>query len=72
MFLLEFEWLFLISLHNQTVVNNLTFRKVMQRKTNDHPAGKNVLLNSEYTDTRTETASLIINCNTSLYDVKKN
>ena len=50
MFLLEFEWLFLISLHNQTVGNNLTFRKVMQRKTNDHPAGKNVLLNSEYTE----------------------
>ena len=61
MFLLEFEWLFLISLHNQTVVNNLT-RKVMQRKTNDHPAGKNVLLNSEYTDTRTAFSSLIINC----------
>lgn len=57
MFLLEFEWLFLISLHNQTVVNNLTFRKVMQRKTSDHPAGKNVLLKSEYTDTRTAFSS---------------
>ena len=34
----------------------------MQRKTNDHPAGKNVLLNSEYTDTRTAISSLIINC----------
>ena len=30
----------------------------MQRKTNDHPAGKNV----EYTDTRTAFSSLIINC----------